>query len=159
MQQGSSGEPVQLAARVLAAEAIRREVRPEEILSAIKSQFDTPLALSEQHRVALSRRYSQAMHSLVTAYFGQRDSGRTVIDGTGRRWHVYMVEEGARWDPEIEMRRHNWLCCHAEDARRFIAPVPPKWREWSEEILLAAIAAARPDNRAGALTGVRERPK
>lgn len=151
MEHGTPVEPLHLAARTLAAEALRLELRPEEILAAIKSTLTAPVAFSEQHRTDLSRRYSQSVHALISAYFAQRESGRNVVDSQGQRWHVYVVEEGGRWDPEIEMRRHNWLCCQSDDARRFIAPVPDGWREWSDDTLLEAIAGARHDHRAGPL--------
>ena len=151
MEHGVPTEPVYLAARMLAADALRRQFRPEEILSAIKHALSQPVAISERHRVDLSRRYSQAIHVLITAYFGQREQGRSVVDPSGRRWHVYLVEEGTRWDPEIEMRRHHWLCCQSEKERRFIAPVPPDWLVWSDETLLAAISVARHDHRAGSI--------
>jgi hypothetical protein len=60
---------------------------------------------------------------------------RTVHDPDNRVWHVYVVEEGMRWDPEIEMRRRNWLCCASLDERRFISPVPSHWERWSDEEL------------------------
>jgi hypothetical protein len=72
---------------------------------------------------------------------------RTVQDADNRVWHVYVVQEGMRWDPEIEMRRRNWLCCAALDERRFISPVPPNWERWSDVELLAAIAGAKADHR------------
>ncbi len=151
MDHGTPIESVHLAACTLAAEALRRELRPEEILAAVKQVLVLPVPASEQHRVAQSRRYSQAIHTLITVYFGQRERGRTVADQSGVRWHVYLVEEGGRWDPEIEMRRHNWLCCQSESGRRFIAPVPPDWHEWSDAALAAAIAPAPHDHRGGSL--------
>lgn len=60
---------------------------------------------------------------------------------------MYLVVEGYRWDPEIEMRRANWLCCEAVDERRYISPVPVEWESMSEMELLGAIARAKPDLR------------
>ncbi len=78
---------------------------------------------------------------------GGAPPGRTVTDGDGRLWHVFVVEEGMRWDPEIEMRRRSWLCCDRGDQRRYISPLPADWMRWSESELLAAIAEAKPDHR------------
>ncbi len=78
---------------------------------------------------------------------GHAPPGRTVADADGRLWHVFVVEEGMRWDPEIEMRRRSWLCCDGGDDRRYISPLPPGWLEWSDAILLAAITEAKPDLR------------
>ena len=78
---------------------------------------------------------------------GGAPPGRTVVDGGGRVWHVFVVEEGMRWDPEIEMRRRSWLCCDGGDDRRFISPLPVDWMQWSDDVLLGAIAEAKPDHR------------
>lgn len=77
-----------------------------------------------------------------------RDDGRrTVVDSDERIWQIYLVPEGMRWDPEIEMRRVSWLCCRTLGERRYITPVPPSWEQWSDADLLAAIASAKPDHR------------
>jgi hypothetical protein len=60
---------------------------------------------------------------------------------------VFVVTEGMRWDPEIEMRRVNWLCCAAVDEQRYISPVPAGWESWNDEQLLEAIAHAPEDHR------------
>jgi hypothetical protein len=52
-----------------------------------------------------------------------------------------------RWDPEIEMRRQDWLCCATLGDRRYITPVPPAWNQWSDAELLGAVVRARPDLR------------
>lgn len=79
----------------------------------------------------------------------QRDDAvvRDVLDQDGRRWHVFVVLEGMRWDPEIEMRRRHWLCLETKGDRRYIAPVPTGWERWSDAELIAAIAMAKPDKR------------
>jgi hypothetical protein len=72
---------------------------------------------------------------------------RLLTDTDGRIWHVYVVIEGYRWDPEIEERRRNWLCLESGRDRRFISPVPDDWQQWSEAFLLQQIRTARPDLR------------
>lgn len=74
---------------------------------------------------------------------------RRVVAPDGRTWHVFLVPEGMRWDPEIEMRRVSWLCCETDTETRYITPVPPDWQRWSDEQLLAAIIVAPPDHRRG----------
>ena len=74
---------------------------------------------------------------------------RIVVDAEGRRWKVFVVPEGMRWDPEIEMRRVSWLCCETDTDTRYITPVPPDWQRWSDEQLLTAILAAPKDQRRG----------
>lgn len=72
---------------------------------------------------------------------------RIVMDADGRTWQVFLVAEGMRWDPEIEMRRVSWLCCETDAETRYITPVPPAWQQMSDEHLLAAIAVAPKDLR------------
>ena len=74
---------------------------------------------------------------------------RNVTDADGRSWLVFLVPEGMRWDPEIEMRRVSWLCCETESDTRYITPVPPAWQQMSDEQLLAAITVAPKDYRRG----------
>lgn len=74
---------------------------------------------------------------------------RIVVEAGGRRWKVFVVPEGMRWDPEIEMRRVSWLCCESNSDTRYITPVPPDWQQLSDERLLAAIVAAPKDHRRG----------
>jgi hypothetical protein len=74
-------------------------------------------------------------------------SVREVRDASDRTWHVYVVLEGRKFDPDIKTRRRHWLCLEAADQRRFISPVPEGWQHWSDEQLRAAILAAKPDIR------------
>ena len=74
---------------------------------------------------------------------------RIVVDADGRAWQVFLVPEGMRWDPEIEMRRVSWLCCVLDAEARYITPVPDAWQQLSDEQLLAAIAVAPTDYRRG----------
>ena len=75
-------------------------------------------------------------------------SVRVVSDAERISWRVYVVIEGGKWDPEIEMRRRNWLCVESERDRRFVSPVPDGWMSWPDEELLLVIATAKPDLRA-----------
>ena len=74
---------------------------------------------------------------------------RIVMAADGRSWQVFVVPEGMRWDPEIEMRRVSWLCCQTDAETRYIKPVPPDWQQWSDVQLLAAITVAPKDHRRG----------
>jgi hypothetical protein len=79
---------------------------------------------------------------------GQSDSPvREVRDASDRTWHVYVVLERRKLDPDVKTRRRNWLCLETADQRRFISPVPEGWEHWSDEQLRAAILAAKPDIR------------
>lgn len=69
---------------------------------------------------------------------------RSVQDARNRTWYVY---------PVIEIRkvgaphRTSWLCMESGSERRFIAPIPDGWRQWSTTALLHAISIAKPDLR------------
>jgi hypothetical protein len=92
-------------------------------------------------------RYIVAVHVLMQQCFRDSSPPRVVRDVDGRDWSVMAVREGQRWDPEIEMRRRDWLCCVTRGDRRYISPVPPEWEQWSPIELAAAIRKARPDLR------------
>ena len=72
---------------------------------------------------------------------------RTVADVEGHIWHVYVVVEGTKWDPEIEMRRRNWLCMESGSDRRFVSPVPDGWADWDAPSILVLISVGKPDLR------------
>jgi hypothetical protein len=78
----------------------------------------------------------------------QRESPvRTVTDGTGRPWHVYVVVARLKFDTEGGKRRRNWLSFESGDERRYITPVPEDWDYWSDDQLRAEILTAKQDLR------------
>jgi hypothetical protein len=83
----------------------------------------------------------------MQACYGYCPDLRLVRGPDGRGWIVMHIREGMRWDPEIEMRRQDWLCCATLGDRRYITPVPPAWTQWSDADLLGAVVRARPDLR------------
>ena len=105
-------------------------------------------ALNAAAVVARDERYTTAVHVLMQQCFRDSSAPRVVRDVDGRDWSVMTVREGQRWDPEIEMRRRDWLCCVTEGDRRYISPVPPDWEQWTAAELAAAVRKARPDLRA-----------
>lgn len=60
---------------------------------------------------------------------------------------MHLVREGYTWDPEIEMRRRNWLSCVTDKERRYISRAPHDWLDWTDAHLLAAMLAAPVDRR------------
>lgn len=69
---------------------------------------------------------------------------RTVEDAQGRTWYAYPLLELSKVGAP---RRTSWLCLESGSERRFIAPVPAGWRQWTDAALLHAIAVAKPDLR------------
>ena len=90
---------------------------------------------------------ANALRSLMETCYGFRSDLRLVRGPDGRAWVVMHIQEGMRWDPEIEMRRQDWLCCATAGDRRYITPVPPGWKDWSDLELVGAVVRARPDLR------------
>jgi hypothetical protein len=165
----SDGNGLRTASEALSAEARRRQVGADGLLRTVKARLAGGVGRPEVARSAddLGRasRYVSAMEILLSAYFGDaqprmsvgtppvpprnsmEQKARHVIDRERRAWRVFLVEEGMKWDPEIEMRRANWLCCAAFDEQRYISPVPPGWEAWSDDELLEAVAQAPRDHR------------
>jgi hypothetical protein len=174
LETGVGGEELPARAAALATEARSLDLPPEHILYALRvarcnvghSVIDT-----ERER-AVGRRYASAIALLLRHYFGvseeeiesvgdvaraqsaiERDfraevAVRVVVDPrSGTQWRVRLVREGYSWDPEIRMRRRDWLLCESGTERRFISPAPADWLEWGEGHLLAAVRAAPADHR------------
>ena len=95
----------------------------------------------------LEKRYRQAVTLLAQSCLDEPPLLRIVRGQDGREWIVLLVREGTRWDPEIEMRRKNWLSCVAGPDRRYISPVPDDWEDCSEAELRSRIMHAKPDLR------------
>jgi hypothetical protein len=92
-------------------------------------------------------RHARALRLLVETCYGFDPQLRVVRGLDGRAWVVLHIREGMRWDPEIEMRRQDWLCCATIGDRRYITPVPTAWYQWTDVDLAAAVGRARPDLR------------
>ena len=93
------------------------------------------------------QRYLDAIRLLMQSCYGEDPLLRSVRGADGREWIVLLVREGMRWDPEIEMRRKDWLSCVAHDDRRYITPVPRSWEQWTDAELATQILRAPADLR------------
>ena len=123
-------------------------MQPEHILIALHaSGLETRSARNSGAGLARDRRYASAVFLLLQACFGQDVTLRVIHGVDGADWTVLPIREGWRWDPEIEMRRRDWLCCVTTGDRRYISPVPAGWEQWTDAELATAIRHARPDLR------------
>lgn len=123
-------------------------MQPEHILIALHATgLETRSSRHENEGLARDRRYASALFLLMQACFGQDLTLRVVREVDGSDWTVLPIREGWRWDPEIEMRRRDWLCCVTRSDRRYISPVPVGWEQWTDAELANAIRHARPDLR------------
>lgn len=138
-----------------AASALSRHVRAngiasEHLLAALQSVELRSRVVLSMEPVARRRRddrHVAALRSLMETCYGFESDLRLVRGPDGRAWVVMHIQEGMRWDPEIEMRRQDWLCCATCGDRRYITPVPADWRKWTDPELLGAVVRARPDLR------------
>jgi hypothetical protein len=138
-----------------AASALARHVRangiaPEHLLAALQSvdlRTGAALTMEPVARRLRDDRHVAALLALVATCYSFDPQLRLVRGPDGRAWVVMHIQEGMRWDPEIEMRRQDWLCCATKGDRRYITPVPPAWNQWGDAELLAAVVRARPDLR------------
>lgn len=138
-----------------AASALSRHVRAngiaaEHLVAALQSvELRTAAALTMEPAARRRRddRHVQALRLLMETCYGAHPEIRLVRGTDGHAWVVMQIHEGMRWDPEIEMRRQDWLCCASVSDRRYITPVPAAWTQWSDSDLVAAVARARPDLR------------
>lgn len=138
-----------------AASTLSRHVRAngiasEHLLAALQCvELRSRVALTMEPAARRQRddRHVAALRSLMETCYGFRSDLRLVRGPDGRAWVVMHIQEGMRWDPEIEMRRQDWLCCATAGDRRYITPVPPGWKDWSDLELVGAVVRARPDLR------------
>lgn len=138
-----------------AASALSRHVRAngiaaEHLVAALQSvELRTGATLSMEPTARRRRddRHVQALCLLMETCYGADPELRIVRGPDGHAWVVMHIHEGMRWDPEIEMRRQDWLCCASVSDRRYITPVPTAWTQWSDSDLAAAVVRARPDLR------------
>lgn len=149
---GSGDDPSTLsdAASALSRHARANGIAAEHLLAALQSvELRTSIALTMEPAARRRRddRHVVALRSLMEICYGFDPDLRLVRGPDGRAWVVMHIQEGMRWDPEIEMRRQDWLCCATLGDRRYITPVPPAWNQWSDADLLGAVVRARPDLR------------
>jgi hypothetical protein len=124
------------------------DMQPEHILIALHATgLETRTPRDSSQAVARDRRYASAVFLLMQACFGTDMPLRVVRGVDGSDWTVLPIREGWRWDPEIEMRRRDWLCCVTTGDRRYISPVPAGWEQWTDTELATAIRQAKPDLR------------
>jgi len=116
-------------------------------LQAVAQRSRHAPAVEPGQRRRRDDRHAAALRLLVETCYGFDPLLRVVRGLDGRVWVVLHIHEGMRWDPEIEMRRQDWLCCATLGDRRYITPVPSGWDQWSDVDLAAAVVQARPDLR------------
>ena len=138
------------AATALARHARANGIAAEHLVAALQGvelRSSAALAMDPAVRRERDGRHASALRALMQASYGFDPDLRLVRGPDGRAWVVMLIREGMRWDPEIEMRRQDWLCCATLGDRRYITPVPPTWNQWSDAELLGAVVRARPDLR------------
>jgi hypothetical protein len=138
------------AASALSRHARANGIAAEQLLAALQGvELRTSIALTMEPaaRRLHDDRHVVALRSLMEICYGFDPELRLVRGPDGRAWVIMHIQEGMRWDPEIEMRRQDWLCCATLGDRRYITPVPPAWIQWSDAELLGAVVRARPDLR------------
>jgi hypothetical protein len=124
-------------------------IPPEHLLASLHTAAFSALEGATSTSPPQVPRYLEAISRLMHACFGSIAQLRVIEDNDGRNWSVMPIAEGARWDPEIEMRRRAWLCCVTTGDRRYISPVPRDWDQWTDNEIAGAIGSARPDLRGG----------
>lgn len=137
-------------ASTLSRHARANGIAAEHLLAALQGvELRTSVALTMEPAARRARddRHVAALRSLMHTCYGFDSDLRLVRGPDGRAWVVMHIQEGMRWDPEIEMRRQDWLCCASASDRRYITPVPAAWNQWSDSDLVAAVSRARPDLR------------
>lgn len=146
---GTAGEhEVSEAAVEVCRLARANSVQPEHLLFLLhEAGARRRDAINPAIVAARDRRYTTAVHNLMQACFRNAIEPRLVRDVDGRDWTVMPIREGDRWDPEIEMRRRDWLGCVTSDDRRYISPVPANWTQWTDWELAGEIRKAKPDLR------------
>lgn len=122
---------------------------PEHILMELQGLALKPdrRDLPQEDAAGIDARYMHAIELLLRSCYGDAPRLRAVRGADGRHWIVLLVQEGMRWDPEIEMRRKDWLSCVAQDDRRYLTPVPPGWSDWADAELMTRILRAPVDLR------------
>jgi hypothetical protein len=154
---GGDESALQRAMVALSAQARAGGMPPEHIVISLQSSGlgARRTGADEQGDAARPARYADALHRMLESCTGQPQRLRLVAALDDRDWVVLHVREGMRWDPEIEMRRKDWLCCATTDDRRYITPVPSDWEQWTDAELLVAITEAKPDLRGPRFRGMR----
>ncbi|MEP6492496.1 MAG: hypothetical protein ABJF01_07455 [bacterium] len=74
---------------------------------------------------------------------------RDIIDSTGIAWTVFEVKRGSgdQLSYAPEGFRDGWLCFESEISKRRLTPVPPRWREFSDDELVRLLPMAQPVTR------------
>lgn len=134
----------------LCVQARAHGMYPEHVLMALQSSRHRPADTDDAgdlEPATRDARYLSAIRGLIESCFGETPALRVVRARDGQEWTIMLVREGMRWDPEIEMRRKDWLCCASAGDRRYIVPVPLTWEQWTDDDLVVAILQAKPDLR------------
>ena len=76
---------------------------------------------------------------------------RNITDSTGIEWTVFEVkrqgDKNERWSYLPEEFGDGWLCFESKYSKRRLTPVPPNWRDFSDDQLGRMLEDARPVNR------------
>ena len=76
---------------------------------------------------------------------------RNITDSTGVEWTVFEVkrqgEKHERWSYLPEEFGDGWLCFESRHSKRRLTPVPPNWRDFTNDQLERMLEDARPVNR------------
>lgn len=123
-------------------------LQPEHLLVALHALgYESYESRGAGAAASHAHRYITAVGLFMRVCFGKDPLVRVVLARDDRLWTVMPIREGARWDPEIEMRRRDWLCCVTVGDRRYVAPLPRDWEQWTDSEIAGAIAQAKPDLR------------
>jgi hypothetical protein len=139
------------ASEELCQRARANRVRPEQLLFAVHAGLGkSPSHVAGESpslRQFREDRFADGLFLLLKTCFGDDTPVRLVHDAHGEEWTVIPIREGWGWDPEVEERRRDWLCCINNLDRRYISPIPEGWEAWPDDELAATIRKAPPDLR------------
>ena len=76
---------------------------------------------------------------------------RILTDTTGTEWTVFEVKRAAnsqeQWSYLPEEFGDGWLCFESNVSKRRLTPIPPEWRDCSDEELRRLLKSAMPVHR------------
>ena len=85
---------------------------------------------------------------------------RSIFDNSGIQWTIFEVKrptDDARWSYLPDEYGDGWLCFESHVSKRRLTPIPPGWRELTDDALLHKLREAQPVlRRAAELDEIRE---
>jgi hypothetical protein len=75
---------------------------------------------------------------------------RLITDAAGTQWTVFEVKRqgvGERWSYLPEEFGQGWLCFESSVSKRRLTPIPPQWRDASDDELVRLLGQAQTVNR------------